>query len=300
VSADASKVLIFASSDSDPGRYYLFDKSSRQLGELMLKRPQLEKATLAAVKPLSYPSANGVPIPAYLTLPPGKEAKGLPTVILPHGRPTARDEWGFDWLAQFLASQGYAVLQPNYRGSSGYGAQWMKENGFRGWRTSIGDIAAGAKWLAQQGIADPRRVNIVGWSYGGYAALQAAATEPDLFKSVVAIAPVTDLAFHKARAENYTTGRIEAEFIGSGPHVTEGSPARNAERIAAPVLLFHGDKDLNVPVDEARLIDKALRAAGKRAQLVVYPSLAHDLDDSTARTDMLTKIAAFLAENGGR
>ena len=114
-------------------------------------------------------------------------------MILPHGGPSSRDVWGFDWLAQYLANRGYAVLQANYRGSAGYGDQWLQRNGFQSWRTSIGDIDAGARWLAAQGIADPARMAILGWSYGGYAALQAGATEPGLYKAIVAIAPVTDL-----------------------------------------------------------------------------------------------------------
>jgi dipeptidyl aminopeptidase/acylaminoacyl peptidase len=299
-SADGQKLLIFAGSDSDPGRYFAYEKGSRSLRELMLVRPELEGVPLASVKHVSYPAADGTSIPGYLTLPVGKEAKNLPAVVLPHGGPSARDEWGFDWLAQYLAHLGYAVLQPNYRGSAGYGDPWLNENGFKGWRTSIGDVTAGAKWLSAQGIADPARVSIVGWSYGGYAALQAAATEPDLFKAVVAIAPVTDLAQLKEEAMRYTSGNVVARFVGDGPHVREGSPAQNAERIAAPVLIFHGTGDQNVDVAQARTMDKALRGAGKKSNVVIYPELAHDLDDSNARTDMLGKIATFLAANGAR
>lgn len=299
-SRDGKKLLIFAGSDSDPGRYFAYDKDSRALSELMLVRPELEKAKLASVKPVQYPAADGTMIPGYLTLPAGSDGKGLPAIVLPHGGPSSRDEWGFDWLAQFFADQGYAVLQPNYRGSAGYGDPWLNENGFKGWRTSIGDVTAAGKWMAQQGIADPKRLGIVGWSYGGYAALQAAATEPGLFKAVVAIAPVTDLDGLKKQAAQYTSGRIVAEFVGTGPHVKEGSPAQNASRIAAPVLMFHGDKDLNVDIAQARLMDKALRGAGKKSELIVYPGLEHSLADSNARTDMLTRTAAFLAANGGK
>jgi len=220
-------------------------------------------------------------------------------VILPHGGPTARDEWGFEWLPQFLAHQGYAVLQPNYRGSAGYGDQWLQQNGFRGWRTSIGDINAGARWLAAQGIADGHRMAILGWSYGGYAALQSGATEPGLFRAIVAIAPVTDLQQAKDDARDYTNARNVAAFIGSGPHITEGSPLRNVSAITAPVLLFHGDRDLNVNVIHSRRMDSALRGAGKRSELTIFPGLEHDLADSNARTQMLTRIDAFLSANLG-
>ena len=149
-SPDGQKLLIFAGSDSDPGRYYLFDRGKKALAEAMYARPQLSGRTLAQVKAVTVPGAGGVNIPAYLTLPSGREAKNLPAVVLPHGGPSARDEWGFDWLAQFLAARGYAVLQPQYRGSAGFGDAWLNENGFRNWRTSIGDITASAKWLSSQ------------------------------------------------------------------------------------------------------------------------------------------------------
>lgn len=294
-SADNSKLLVRASSDADPGRYYVFDKTARKLNEILLARPALENVALASVRSITYPAGDGTPIPAYLTLPPGKsDAHNLPAVVLPHGGPSARDEWGFDWLAQFLAHQGYAVLQPNYRGSAGFGDSWLQENGFKSWRTSIGDVTAAAHWLASEGIADPQRMAIVGWSYGGYAALQAGVLEPALFKALVAIAPVSDLKMLKNDARNYTNARIVAEEIGDGAHITEGSPLQNVERITAPVMMFHGDMDLNVGVQHSRKMDAKLRSAGKASELVVYEGLEHSLIDSNVRAQMLDKIDAFL------
>jgi dipeptidyl aminopeptidase/acylaminoacyl peptidase len=294
-SADGNRVLVHAGSDSDAGRYYVFDRTAHSLNEILMVRPQLEHVTGATVRAVTYPAADGTQVPAYLTLPPGSTGRGLPTVILPHGGPGARDTWDFDWLAQYLAHQGYAVLQANYRGSSGYGDKWLQQNGYRSWRISIGDVTAGARWLASQGIADPNRVAILGWSYGGYAALQAAATEPALFKAVVAIAPVTDLQQLKDDHRNYTSASNAAEYIGTGPHVAEGSPLRHVDAITAPVLLFHGDRDLNVNVVHSRRMDDALRGAGKHSELIVFPGLEHDLADSQARIRMLTRIGAFLA-----
>jgi dipeptidyl aminopeptidase/acylaminoacyl peptidase len=299
-SADGSKLLIFAGSDTDPGRYYVYDKAKRALNEIILARPALEGAPLASVKAITYPAADGTQIPAYLTLPPGKEsARGLPAVVMPHGGPEARDEWGFDWLAQFLAYKGYAVLQPNYRGSAGYGEEWLARNGFQSWRTSIGDVTAGAKWLANQGIAAADKLAIVGWSYGGYAALQSDVTEPGLFKAVVAIAPVTDLNLTKEQSRYFTNFRLVSEYIGSGPHVREGSPLQNASRISAPVLLVHGDRDLNVAVRQSKEMHQALRAAGKKSDYVEFPGLEHSLTDSQARARMLDKIASFLSASIG-
>lgn len=295
-SADGNKVLVHASSAADAGRYYVYDRTTRNLNEILMVRPQLENVTAASVRAVSYPAADGVSVPAYLTLPPGTTAgRNLPAVILPHGGPAARDEGGFDWLAQYLAHQGYAVLQPNFRGSAGYGDQWLQHNGFQSWRTSIGDITAGARWLAAQGIADPHRMAILGWSYGGYAALQAGATEPGLFKAIVAIAPVTDLQQAKDDFRSYTISHSISAYIGTGPHIAEGSPLRHVDAIIAPVLLFHGARDLNVPVVHSQRMDHALRDASKRSELTVFPGLEHDLADSAVRTQMLRRIGTFLA-----
>jgi dipeptidyl aminopeptidase/acylaminoacyl peptidase len=297
-SADGSKVIVHAGSDTDAGRYYVFDRTSRRLNEILLVRPALENRPAATVSAVTYPAADGTQVPAYLTLPPGRtDARGLPAVIFPHGGPEARDEWGFDWIAQYFASQGYAVLQPNYRGSAGYGDAWLQRNGFQGWRVSIGDITAGARWLATARGADAGRMAIVGWSYGGYAALQAAVVEPSLFRAVAAIAPVTDLQQMKEDFRYYAGQRNLIEYIGTGPHVTEGSPARHAQAITAPVLLFHGDRDLNVNVIQSRQMDSALRGAGRRSELTVFPGLEHDLADSTVRVQMLQRIGTFLQTN---
>ena len=299
-SADGNKVLLFAESDTDPGRYYLFDKTAKSLGEVLPARPQLASRTLSPVRIISYASADGTQIPAYLTLPAGSSGKGLPAVVLPHGGPSARDTWGFDWLAQFLAARGYAVLQPNFRGSAGFGDAWLGENGFKAWRTSIGDVQAAGKWLASQGIADPKRLAIVGWSYGGYAALQSVATEPGQFKAVAAIAPVTDLALWKKDARYYSNSRVRQDFVGAGPHLEEGSPLRRAEAINAPVFLAHGDLDQNVEISHSRKMAAALRQRGGQVELVEFKGLDHDLEDSQAREEMLLKLGAFLERTIGK
>ncbi|HKX91501.1 MAG TPA: alpha/beta fold hydrolase [Sphingomicrobium sp.] len=298
--SDGNKLLIYAGNDSDPGRYYLFDRTKKSLEPLMIVRPDLEGRTLASVKPVTVTAPDGAAIPAYLTLPPGKDRKGLPAVILPHGGPSSRDYWGFDPLAQFLAARGYAVLQPQYRGSAGYGDAWLNINGFRNWRTSIGDITASAKWLVAQGIADPNKLAILGWSYGGYAALQSAVIEPSLYKAVIAIAPVTDLQMAKDEARNFTNYDLIQRLIGSGPHVQEGSPLRHASAINAPVLLVHGTLDNVVRYAESKEMDEALKRAGKHSELLTFDGLDHNLDDSDARTQMLTKIGELLERTIGR
>src|SRR5437763_12416167 len=143
----------------------------------------------------------------------------------------------------------------------------MARNGFQGWRTAIGDITASAKYLVSQGIADPKRLAIVGWSYGGYAALLSAAEQPALYKGVVAIAPVTDLTLFKRESDNFTNRRLVSGFVGSGPDIVQGSPSRRAGDIKVPVVLFHGDLDGNVNVAHSDKMVAALRKAGDQAEL---------------------------------
>lgn len=293
-SADESKLLLWVGSDTDPGRYMLFDKANRKLDEVLSVRPQLEEVKLSRVQSVRYKASDGTVVPAYLTLPPSGAKAGLPAIVMPHGGPSARDEWGFDWLSQYFAAKGYAVLQPNFRGSSGYGDAWFQGNGFRSWRVAIGDVNDAGKWMVSQGIADVSKLAIFGWSYGGYAALQSGVVEPGLFKAVVAVAPVTDLAGLKEESRFWSNHVLANRFIGSGPHIREGSPAENVANMRAPVLLFHGDLDRNVGINQSRRMADRLRAAGKKAELVVYPKLDHYLEDSKVRADMLRKSDSFL------
>jgi acetyl esterase/lipase len=296
-SRDENRLLVFAGKDTDPGRYYVYDKLAKRLNEIMLSRPQLEGTVLASVKPVTYTAADGTIVPAYLTLPPSGGTKGLPALVIPHGGPSSRDEWGFDWLAQHFAAAGFAVLQPNFRGSAGYGDNWYLENGFKSWRTSIGDVNDAGRWLVAQGIADPAKLGILGWSYGGYAALQSGVLDPTLYKAIVAIAPVTDLRMLIEQSRGYTSSKLVKDFVGSGEHIVSGSPLRQAAALKAPVLMFSGDLDLNVSVEQAKAMDKELREEGKKSELVIYPGLDHQIDDSVSRTDMLRKSTDFLRSN---
>lgn len=299
-SEDENRLLIRAASDNDPGRYYVYDRAAHKLQVLMQARPQLEGRTLATVRAITYPAADGTMIPAYLTLPPGGVTKGLPTIVMPHGGPSARDDWGFDWFSQFYAARGYAVLQPQYRGSSGYGDSWFRDQGFKKWRVAIGDVDDAGRWLVAQGIADPKKLVIVGWSYGGYAALQSAVLDPGLFKAVVAVAPVTDLFTLKEQYRHWSDFTIASQFIGDGPHIVEGSPAQNAGKIIVPVLLVHGTADANVRYVESTMMQSRLRSSGGQVEMLSFPGLDHQLDDGAARARMLEKSDAFIRAAIGR
>jgi dipeptidyl aminopeptidase/acylaminoacyl peptidase len=294
-STDESRMLIFAASDSDAGVYYILDRKTHQLQTFLVVRKQLEGIKLANVRAISYPAADGVMVPGYLTLPHGlTDAKGLPAIVLPPGGQGARDEWGFDWLSQFFAARGFAVLQPNFRGNTGYAEAWFIKNGFQSWQVAIGDMVAAGHWLVSQGIADPAKLGIFGWGYGGYAALQSSVVEPTLFKAVVAVAPITDLASFKQESLHWTNHDLVGRIVGDGAHVKEGSPAEHADRIKAPMLLFHGSFDRNVRIEESELMCSRLQAAGGKCELVKFQELDHYLEDSGARAQMLGKSDAFL------
>jgi acetyl esterase/lipase len=296
-SVDGMTLLISSGSDSDPGVYYIFDRRSHQLNTFFVRRNQLEGVKLASVKAVSFPASDGTMIPGYLTLPPGADsATGLPAIVMPHGGPSARDEGGFNWFAQFYAVRGYVVLQPNFRGSTGYGDQWFEKNGFQSWSIAIGDVLDAGRWLVKEGIADPNKIGIVGWSYGGYAALQSAVVDPSLFKAVIAVAPVTDLAALVEDHRRMTDFAIISEQIGSGTAVSAGSPAAHADKIKVPVLLFHGAYDGNVSIEQSKRMASRLSAAGVKNELVTWDKLDHQLDDAAAREKMLRKSDEWLRQ----
>jgi dipeptidyl aminopeptidase/acylaminoacyl peptidase len=298
-SLDEKKLVVFAGSDVNPGSYYLLDQATKKMAEIAPTRPDLAGVKLASVKAITYKAADGTMVPAYLTLPPGGEGKNIPAIVMPHGGPSARDEWGFDWLSQFFAARGYAVLQPNYRGSSGYGERWFKDNGFRSWKLAMGDINDAGRWLVAQGITSADKLAIVGWSYGGYAALQSSMLDADLFKAIAAIAPVTDLERLRNELKESSSDQQVKDIIGDQSLWSEASPAQNARRIKAPVLLFHGDKDLNVAIGQSQLMASKLRDAGGKVELVEYKGLDHQLDDSNVRASMLDRIDQFLRGSMG-
>jgi dipeptidyl aminopeptidase/acylaminoacyl peptidase len=298
---DRRYYIAHVESDQSPGVYYRFDSQEKRLEMISSQYPKLHSRSLSPVKFIRYPARDGTEIPSYLTLP-SVEAKGpLPAVILPHGGPSSRDYWQFDWLVQFLAAKGYAVLQSNYRGSGGYGREWRGDGGFRAWRMAIGDLTDGAQYLVAEGIADAKRVCVVGWSYGGYAALMSGLEEPKRYRCLVSIAGVADPGMLKAEVRFYWGKSAVYKFIGTGDETIEhGSPLKRASEIRAPVLLFHGNEDLNVAVDHSRKMTNALKRARKSVEYIEYDDVKHSIYHNDYRIDMLDRIGSFLDTHIGQ
>ena len=290
--------IVFISSDTNPGIYYRFDSKERKLARIGAISTNLEKYKLSPMQEISYPATDKTPIPAFLTLPAGSKKTGLPAVILPHGGPSSRDIWGFDILVQFLAANGYAVLQSNYRGSEGYGEAWLGAGAFHNWRTAISDVTEGAHYLIDQGIANPNKICIVGWSYGGYAALMSGIENPSLYKCIVSIAGVTDPRTLGYSMLKFVGGRSAREFIGTDNEVVkEGSPMERAGDIQVPVLLAHARQDINVPFKQSRKFYETLKKDNKSVKFIHYEDAAHDIRPEKYRIDLFTRLAEFLGAN---
>ncbi len=289
-----------------PATYYLLDRKTHQTQTIASAYPKLRDGDLGEMKSYDYAARDGLKIPAYLTLPPGKAPKGLPVVVMPHGGPDARDYMGFDWLAQFLANRGYAVLQPNYRGSAGYGHKFT-EAGLLQWGLKMqDDISDGVKKLIADGIADPKRVCIVGASYGGYAALAGAAFTPDLYACAASWAGVSDLpvAIH-AEVSDFGTQSQVVSFWGSRigiddmPKLLATSPDQHAGQVKCPVLLMHGEGDTTVRIEQSELMNDALAKAHKKVEFIRFPGEDHYMNAADTRIRMLKELERFLAANIG-
>jgi dipeptidyl aminopeptidase/acylaminoacyl peptidase len=298
---DRRYYIVHVGSDRDPGAFYRFDVQNNQLLQISPQYPLLASQSLSPMESIRYPARDGAEIPAYLTLPEVEAEGALPTVILPHGGPESRDYWQFDWIPQFLAAKGYAVLQSNYRGSGGYGSDWSGEGGFRAWRTAINDLTDGAKYLVEEGISDPNRICVVGWSYGGYAALMSGVEEPDRYRCLVSIAGVSDPAMLINDYKHFLNRKGVQKFIGRDAEVIKrGSPLKRASEIRAPVLLFHGDQDLNVSIKHSKKMAKALKRAKKSVEFIEYEDVEHSIRRNGYRVDMLDRIGAFLDSHIGQ
>jgi len=296
----ATRHIVVAEAADRPRRYLIFDESANRMRDLGSSYPALEGIALPATRPVRYPAGDGTPIPAYLTLPQEGEPP-FPAVVLVHGGPKSRVYQSFYYWVQFLASRGYAVLQPNFRGSDGYGAAWAAA-GRREWGGLMQrDVDDGARWLAETRIAEFDRTCIMGGSYGGYAALMGVASSPDLYACAIAVNAVSDLKRMVRDDRRTYPGAPWTRFVGLGPddeeRLTRGSPLVQADRIAAPVLLVHARDDLRVPVIHSEAMADALESAGTTVRLVRPSSGGHPLTSATARKMLLEAVETFLHQS---
>jgi len=292
-------------SDRTLGSYYLYEKKDGRLTKLADRNPWLKESELAAMKPIAYPSRDGLTIHGYLTLPLGKSPQNLPVVINPHGGPWARDAWGFNPEVQFLANRGYAVLQMNFRGSTGYGKRFW-EASFKQWgRAMQDDISDGVRWLVAQGIADPKRVAIYGGSYGGYATLSGLTFTPELYACGVDYVGVSNLFTFMKSIPPYWKPFLEMQYEMVGnPHqdsllLASESPALHADRIQVPLLVAQGAKDPRVNINESNQIVEALRKRNIEVTYLVKEDEGHGFANEENRFEFYGAMEKFLAKHLG-
>ena len=305
MSRDETKVLVYAGSDRTRGTYFFFDRETKDFRKLAELAPWLPKERMAPMKHVSYTSRDGLTIHGYLTLPLGKEPKNLPVVIHPHGGPWVRDGWGFDPQVQFLANRGLAVLQMNFRGSTGYGRAFW-EAGFKEWGRSMqDDVTDGVLWLINQGIADPKRVGIYGASYGGYAVLAGLAFTPDLYACGVDYVGVSNIfTLLETIPPYWELGRqMLYEQIGDPEKDKEllkaASPVFHADRITAPLFVAQGANDPRVKKAESDQIVEALRSRGIEVEYMVKENEGHGFRNEENRFDFYRAMERFLATHLG-
>ncbi len=295
---DETVFVLRSISDLDAPHFMLLDTAAAKVTKLGSTYPERGLATLAQMRPISYPARDGTKIPGYLSLPQGAPAAHLPLIVMPHGGPIARDTWGYFFLREFLVSRGYAVLQMNFRGSSGYGDDWFFAAHQDWGGLTYDDVIDGTRWAIQQGIADPTRVCIVGWSFGGYLALVGAQRNADLFRCAVDIAGVSDLALLEAEGSNWLSSQSIKRQIGTDPEKLKlNSPRLHAAEFKVPLLMAHGQMDANVPFAQSDDMDAALKHAGKPHRLLVFPDADHQFSDEIDRAKLLHAIEDFLGEH---
>ena len=303
ISDDDQRVLLEITKGNEPTNYWLLDRSSGKttLSPLTNNYPDLKSTQIAPTQMVTYKARDGLDIPALLTLPPGDhqgpDSPALAFAVLPHGGPTENDVRGFDYLVQFLASRGYGVLQPQFRGSTGYGEE-LKQAGKQQWALAMqDDITDGTKWLVQKKLADPARIAIVGTSgYGGYAALMGAIKEPYLYRCAVALSAITDLELLIETRQHYLFNDNNMPGMDTNATLLEAySPTRNAEKIQIPVFLVHGRKDFTVPVEHTEAMSNSLREAGKTFEVLYLKEADHNLSHADDRISVLSALEKFLS-----
>lgn len=307
--ADESKFIVATYSDVDPGTVWLFDRKTKDLSTLYQVREKVDRKALAPMTSVRYKSSDGLEIPAYLTLPKGVAPKNLPVVVFPHGGPWARDSWGYNAFAQFLANRGYAVLSPNFRSSTGYGKKFLNAGNNQWGEKMQDDLTWGVNYLVEQGIADPKRVGIMGGSYGGYATLAGVAFTPDKYAAAVAIVAPSNLkTLLESIPPYWEAGRIIFYKRMGDPNTPEGlaqmkrqSPLFSADKIKTPLMVVQGANDPRVNKREADQIVIALRDRNYPVEYLVAPDEGHGFARPVNNSAMVAAAEKFLAKHlGGR
>jgi len=297
VSMDAKRerYLVHIGAADRPGTFYYVTAAGGALQRLAHVNARIGAGKLHPVRTIRYKARDGLEIPAVLTVPAGVEAKGLPLIVMPHGGPFARDAEDWDWWNQFLADRGYAVVQPNYRGSSGYGTAFA-EKGEGQWGLAMqDDLNDALAFLAKEGIADPKRAAMVGASYGGYAAMRSAQRDGALYRCAVSFAGVSDMqALLRYDSRFLNSGRGIDWLRKQAPNLRDVSPINHPDQFSIPILLVHGRKDRRVPVKQSRELAEKLRKAGKSVQYVEQPEGDHHFSREADRVQFLTELEAFL------
>jgi dipeptidyl aminopeptidase/acylaminoacyl peptidase len=304
-SYDGRKVVVAVDADRDPGAFYLYDADTKKLSFLFARAPWIKPEAMAVMEPFAIKARDGVGLRGFLTRPPGKEnAKDLPMVVFVHGGPYGiMDTWEYDPIVQVLASRGYAVLQVNFRGSGGYGEAFLK-SGYLEWGAKMqDDVTDATRWAIEQGAADPKRVCIFGGSYGGYAALQGAAREPDLYQCTIGYVGVYDLGLMKSRGDIPQSFRGEGyldRVLGKDDNViAQRSPINQIDRIKAKVMLIVGGQDKRVPPVQGENLRNAMLKRGKEVEWLYQPTEGHGFYNEKNVTEMYEKVLAFLDRNIG-
>lgn len=300
---DERRVIVRVYGDRTRGSTYLFDRESNSLTKLADHSPWLKEAEMAPMTPIQYTSRDGLTIHGYLTLPLGAVSRDLPVVVIPHGGPSARDVWGFDSEAQFLANRGAAVLQVNFRGSTGYGKRFWQA-GFKQWgRAMQDDVTDGVEWLVKQGVADPKRLAIYGASYGGYAALAGATFTPDLYACAVSYVGPSNIFTLLESIPPYWEPYREMEYEEIGhpekdKELLEAiSPVFHADRIRIPLFVAQGANDPRVKKAESDQIVEAVRKAGKDVVYMVKDNEGHGFRNEENRFDFYREMGDFLRKH---
>lgn len=298
MSADERRYIALATNDTDSGVYLLGDRDKKTLKAIAYRYAALPPELMSEKKHIEYKARDGLEIEGYLTLPKDyKKGEPAPSIVFPHGGPISYDGSGFDYWTQFFANRGYAVLQMNFRGSSGYGYDFMKA-GLQNWGLAMqDDVEDGARWMIDNGYANPDKICIVGASYGGYAALMGSVKTPDLYKCSVSFAGVTDIAYLVKSAQRYTSGKIAKKQIGSNyRELKRRSPINHADKISIPTLLIHGTEDRSVKVKHSRRMHKALLKAKKEVEYLELKDGSHHLSNEVNRIAAFEAMETFLAK----